>query len=143
MNKDSANSNIHIGKIIALKGNEALVAFQRSSMCNHCKACGIRDEQTMETYVLNEMSAKEGDSVIVELNSKTILKASLIAYIIPLCAFLTGLVLGIQFGNITAIVMPILFCLLSLFLLHYLDKKLKRKPIYRPHITKILDSGNE
>lgn len=140
MNNNSG-TNLHIGKVISINGEEATVTFERSSMCNHCKACGIKDEKTMEACVLNDVNAKTGDSVVVEMDSRTIVKASFIAYVIPLVFFLLGLVVGFRINEIVAIVLSLSLCLISSLILFFIDIKLKDKAKFRPHITKVLDFG--
>lgn len=80
-----------IGEVTAIQGEFLQITFCRPADCGHCHACsGARDQ--MQIMVRGE--AEEGDLAVVDMASSTVIKASMIAYIIPLCALLLGVLLG-------------------------------------------------
>ena len=84
---------IQTGKVVAVKGSQIQVCFQRPEMCAHCKMCetGLKEDDTVIT--LNGR-ADPGDTVDVYLPEKQLLRHTAAAYLIPLFALLLGLLLS-------------------------------------------------
>lgn len=84
-----------IGTVISTEGKKARVLINRHAACGECGACQIgREKMTMETTAQNDIKAKPGDSVLVEMQFMNVLEATGIAYGIPLLGFLLGAIIG-------------------------------------------------
>ncbi|MDL2311033.1 SoxR reducing system RseC family protein [Peptostreptococcaceae bacterium OttesenSCG-928-C18] len=94
----------------------------------------------------NDVNAKVGDQVILASKDGLILKYSLYMYIIPLFFFVFGIVSGIIVlgeNNVTnyellSLLIGLLFLLVSLFLLRFLDKRIFNKDNEAIKIIKIV-----
>ena len=84
----------------------ARVETQRTATCGGCSAkagCGtamltrVFGNRRTRLQVLNPVDAKPGDRVIIGIDEKILVKASLILYMLPLMALLLGAGAG-QFG---------------------------------------------
>lgn len=80
-----------IGEVTAIHGEFLEITFCRPADCGHCHACnGTREQMTLTV----KGEAEEGDLAVVDMASNTVMQASFIAYVIPLCALLLGVLLG-------------------------------------------------
>jgi sigma-E factor negative regulatory protein RseC len=99
----------------------------------------------MEVEVLNPMGAKEGDRIVVDMPTTSLLKASFLLYIFPIICMIAGAALGIQlaerFGynesTLSALTGFGAFCI-SVAYIKYKGNRLADQQAYRPKIVKIL-----
>ncbi len=87
------------GEIVAIKDGEAVVMVHRSSACGKCGACrmGAHADEMLLT-IPNLLKGEVGDYVELELASSQVLKASVITYLLPLCALILGVAAGFLLG---------------------------------------------
>jgi sigma-E factor negative regulatory protein RseC len=84
------------GTVIENRGNIARV-FIESKACDHCQACGfgaVREEKALEVNALNDVGAREGDQVHLEVSGRKVMEASAILFLIPFGGFILGFLLG-------------------------------------------------
>lgn len=126
----------------------AKLKMQRHSACAACGKCVTSSEKKdIVVEVDNTIGAKVGDHVEVNMESINVLKATAIAYIIPLVALLVGTIgtyyalertsLGINIEIISGIV-GIVFMLITFFMLKKNDKKFRDSKEYIPIVTRVL-----
>lgn len=89
-----------IGKVTELSGSMAKVIVKRHSSCENCGACGMSAKPVMAFILNNEIGAKIGDKVIIEMRSKALFKAAFLVYSIPLAALIIGFLLGQSIGEL-------------------------------------------
>ena len=129
----------HVGTVVAIEGDTAVVRFQRGSMCAHCGACLAIGEKEMETRVGDARGVKVGDRVAVTLSKKSFLTASALAYVLPLAALLIGLFLGYALGGeLAAILCGLVLCGLTYVLLHALNARFTKTRSFEPRMTKVV-----
>ena len=80
-----------IGKIVDIQGAIATVELERSSACAKCGICHSGETQTLHIEVENSIDAKVGQRVLIAVSEGSVLKASLILYLIPLLALVGGI----------------------------------------------------
>ena len=126
----------------------AKLKMQRHSACAHCGKC-ITSSETKDIVVEvdNSIGAKVGDRVEVNMDGVRVMKATAIAYIIPLVALLAGTIgayfvlqtVGITSGiEIISAVVGIIATGLAFLAIRKNDKKFRDSGEYIPKITKIL-----
>ena len=81
---------IRSGKVVKAAGKLLHVCFERPEMCQHCGACGHKQESLVTLYG----DARVGDTVIVDMPEGQLLRLSLITYLIPLAGLILGMLLG-------------------------------------------------
>ena len=85
-----------------LPNGMALVVRTRESACSgechKCAGCGSK-EQIMLLQAVNAIGAKVGDAVILRSESKPVLKAAAVVYLIPLILFFIGYAAGQHLGQ--------------------------------------------
>lgn len=86
---------IEYGTVQRVKGDHAKVVIRRHEMCANCQACEMAtSNKTMTAQAKNKAQAKVGDDVAVEMELASLMKASGIAYGVPLVGFFVGVFLG-------------------------------------------------
>lgn len=127
----------HIGKVVAIDGDIAIVRFVRSKACAHCGACISFGDTEAETKLKNEQCAQVGDWVRVELESRGFIMASLIAYGLPLAALLLGVFVGSFIGQAAAALFGLGFAAGTYFIFRMLEPKFSRMRQLKPRMISI------
>ncbi|MFH1729748.1 MAG: SoxR reducing system RseC family protein [Pseudomonadota bacterium] len=130
------------------KEDVAIVYVKRSTACEHCNSksvCQTIDSGMNEIKVKNSISAKEGDTVIIELGSTKVVKASLLVYGLPIFSFLIGAIFGFSFSNIlsiskdsAALIFGFSAVCISIVIIKLVSNKLEKSGTFTPDIIKIL-----
>jgi positive regulator of sigma E activity len=97
-------------------------------------------ENEAQVEIPNTLHARVGDAVQVELHEKGLLRASLLAYVLPLCALLLGIALGIQISNVAGMLIGLGSAALVYVLLHLLEPRFARMETLRPRMISIESS---
>lgn len=95
------------GRVIRLESSNAVIMFEGGRSCKGCGAAKIglcrAGGTAMFLTARNSVCAKPGDEVIVGLDRKTQSLGYLLAYLIPLSAFICGAMAGSFLGERFAI----------------------------------------
>jgi len=134
------------GKVIELKGNNAVVELTRSEACKTCGICHMGAEpKKMLTEALNLAHAEIGDSILIELEPKRTLIASFTVYILPLVFLVSGYLLGSflssnllqqQFAEAGGIIIGFIGFITSYLLIRKIDEHISMIAEFQPVITK-------
>ncbi len=140
------------GTIVEVKQETATILFKRSSACAKCGACGLTSNQTdMYLNIRNNLNAGVGDIVEVQTNTKSVLTASFIAYVIPLIFLIIGVGLGYYIdvtfkliGNPDALgaILGIVLVACSYLGIRYYEPKFKQNKTFLPKMVDILVKNN-
>ena len=137
------SNNDHVGTVVSLNNGNAVIQFRRGTMCDHCGACEASGRDMMKIELQNRLGAKAGDLVRVSMSGRSLVTASVLAYVIPLALFLAGVLIGVQFSELTGIFLGILFCAVSFFVLRAVEKKVGRTDRFEPVMTEIMERKEE
>lgn len=131
----------------------AKVLIQRHPICGDCGACKMGAEDAkLEVEAINDLGARIGQWVEVDMDENTLLQATFIAYGIPLIALLLGIILGAQLLTVLGLTNHyeiytalIGFALMSIAFLVIKSKEtiIQGKKKYMPTITKITKDKEE
>lgn len=117
-----------VGIVVELKNNNAKVQFKRASACGeNCAMCGGCEALNSFVVAKNEINANVGDSVIIETDTKNVLLAAFLVYILPL-------LLGITTYGLFGIFWGIVLFFVPFVVLFLTNKKLEDK--YMPSIVR-------
>ena len=128
----------------------AKMIMQRHSACASCGKCSKLSSECQDLVVEvdNSIGAKKGDHVEVSMESVRVLKATLLAYLVPLMFLLVGTILTyyildlIKFSGPTEVIIGVvgLICTcISYLLLKKNDDKFKQSRQYIPKVTRIIE----
>ncbi len=123
------------GKVIARHDKTATVRFARSDMCGDCHACFRTGENEADIEIDNVLNAVEGDEVYIEMHERSVLKASIIMYGIPLAALLIGVICFSPLGDVYAAVGGLLLLGASFFILRGLEPRFQKMSQFKPRMT--------
>ena len=128
------------GKVIARKEDEIEVSFQRPEACAHCGACAGPKEETRVTV---RGDAPVGRWVDVEMPDGQVLKASFLAYVIPILLLLAGIALGgaLFQSEAAQALCGIALMIGSWFVLRLLEKRIRKMPRWQPRILAVHEEG--
>lgn len=80
-----------VGEVTAVEGDILEVTFCRPADCGKCHACiGGQNKAVIRI----KGKAQVGDAAVVDMPTDTVIKASLIGYILPLAGLLGGVIIG-------------------------------------------------
>jgi sigma-E factor negative regulatory protein RseC len=135
------------GIVVKIGLDTAWIKVVPSEACEGCASHGSCSAQRgeMEVEVLNPMGAKEGDRIVVDMPTTSLLKASFLLYIFPIICMIAGAALGIQLAErfdynesaLSALTGFGAFCV-SVAYIKYKGNRLADQQAYRPKIVKIL-----
>lgn len=128
---------------MALKGDLAVVRFVRSDACGHCNACFHLGSNEADLEIQNTLDAQVGDVVAIELRGKSMVRASLLLYGVPLLGLLLGVLAGSQWGDLYGAVGGLLLCGGTFFILRGLEPRFSRMTEFKPRIVEIVERGRE
>ena len=141
--------------VVEVKGDEVRLRYMRHSACSNCGACLVFGQGPGEEEVVlpnNTFELKKGDRVAVGLNSTSLLRASLLVYMVPLLFFLLGYLGGarlgvilkgtawVEAGGVIGGAVALIFAYLGL---NFYDRNLRKSPRYQPQVTRVLERGLE
>ena len=95
---DNASGDSHLNAVATLEIERKIAC----GICGQTRGCGnsiwgkIFSHQSTAFKAQNRINAKVGDSVIVGINEKALLKSAMLLYILPLATMLIGAVLAKQ-----------------------------------------------
>lgn len=126
----------------------AKLKMQRHSACAHCGKC-ITSSETKDIVVEvdNSIGAKAGDRVEVNMDGVRVMKATAIAYMIPLVALLAGTIvayfglqaIGLNSGiEIISGIVGLVSTGVAFLIIRKNDKKFRDSGEYIPKVTRIL-----
>ena len=126
---------IRTGKVVKAEGEKLSVCFERPEMCQHCNACGHKQESLVTLHG----KALPGDTVEVDMPENQLLRTSFVTYTVPVAALLLGMLLGhLLFGTETALALcGGVALVLSLGLITVYDRYLRKSKHKIPQIISI------
>ena len=127
---------------------KAQVRVKKSSACASCgskDSCHVMGDKDMLIEVANRLHAREGDYVELSVPAKSLMKLSLLVYLLPVVALIIGAYFGglwADFFHISSTLASILGgCIVmgtTFFGLKWFDRTLENRVQYHPRITRIL-----
>ena len=133
---------VRSGEVVEVHGGLATVVFDRPDACANCHGC--LGKQCARVDI--EVSAKVGDMVEVMMPDQSVLKASAVAYLLPVIMLLAGmffadalhapLSVSISKDLFTALA-AFLFLAAGLFLVRLIDRGLSSKEQWKPVVLSV------
>ncbi|OGB87933.1 hypothetical protein A3H38_04950 [candidate division WOR-1 bacterium RIFCSPLOWO2_02_FULL_46_20] len=133
-----------ITKIIS--GNIVEVAIQKSKACDRCGLCRDLPEDMMGLEAVNDIEAKIGDIVKVEIPTKEIWQSSAIIFLVPIMFLFTGYLLGAylfrviglaQSQETAGVIFSLGFLAASYFVVRWYDGKAQEKKFLQARVVSI------
>ncbi|AZR72232.1 hypothetical protein BBF96_01755 [Anoxybacter fermentans] len=130
-----------------LEGGTAEVEIRRHSACGKCGKCGHINNARFE--VSNPINAKVGDIVVLEMETRHLITAVLIIYLLPLVNLIIGYALGNWFnttlniwkGEGFAIFCGLIFMALTFGFVRIYDRRMGVKSGFKPRIKRVINDS--
>lgn len=142
-----------VGQVVELSGPLAKVIVKRRSSCESCGACGIGGRAEMSFMLKNDVGARVGDRVLIEMRSKTLFKAAFLTYSIPLIIMIIGFLAGQSLGRfwgmgsesaeLCGIGTGFLFLVLAFLALRWLDRFQGLGTKLQPQLVAVVDAEDD
>ena len=127
------------GEVTAVKGEWLEVTFCRPADCEKCNACGIGEKKAS---MMVRGKANLGDQAVVSMPASTVMKASLLAYVLPLVGLFIGLFAGMALfpqaenaagliGALIGLAIPLTFVVLT-------EKRRRQSDRWQPTLIEVL-----
>ena len=129
------------GKVVAAENGVLEVCFERPEACAHCGACGGQKEETLVKIPGN---VPVGRWIDVDMPEGQVLKASMLAYVMPLLLLLGGIALGsVLFKQeVLWAVTGIVFMGVSWLALRLIEKRMKQRDVWQPKVVNVYEEGD-
>lgn len=135
------------GVVINTKRDRATINLRRHSACGDCGACHMGEENmNVQVEAYNNLDAKVGDFVTIDMETPNVLKASYIAYGIPLLFLIIGVVITQAIGKrmglnidleLVSLIVGVIMMFISFFAIRLKEKDFKNDTRYLSQIIKI------
>lgn len=135
------------GIVTQIGPGTALVRTLPSEACAGCPSCGTCNSQREDTEVevINEVGAKIGDRILIDIKTSAFLKATFLLYVLPIIGLLAGAMLGVQaaaYYGYDSSACSAAFGFAAFFLtvafVRIKGNRMGQERAYRPKIVKIL-----
>lgn len=126
------------GTVRMVQGECAYVVVKRQSACGeNCGNCSGCKDKSNEILAKNSIGAKAGDNVLVSMETKKVLMAAFLFYMMPLILFfgIYAVFYSLRVSEAMSLALGVSGALVFYVLLYFYDKKNKNK--YQHEIIKI------
>lgn len=129
---------VRTGFVKEKKGDQLRVCFERPEACEGCKGCakGLLPKSELLTVT---GQAEIGDIVDVQMPEAQMLKATMLAYAMPLALLFVGLGLGyaLHASDAVMLLMALLGLAVGYAAARFIDLRLRRLPRWRTEILRV------
>ena len=139
------------GVVEKLLKQKARIRIKRSSSCAACESrgfCQTLNDREATLEVENHLHAQVGDRVVISMPTQSLIKVSLLVYILPIVTLILGAYAGQVWAQARQIpsTMPSIIAGgaalgLTFWVLKRLERTAQEKNRYQPRMTRILLSG--
>ena len=133
-----------IGEVTAIHGEMLEITFCRPSDCEKCNACH-GGSKVMKIHLRGK--ANLGDGAVVEMPTKTIVQASVLAYGLPLAGLMVGLAAGTllfpQNADVAGVLCGAAGLGLMLLIVRITESKRRNDPRWKPQLIEIIPKLQE
>ena len=135
-----------VAKVISVDGQTAKVSVDKKDECSKCGMCIFpKNAKALEFEVNNSIGAKQGDTVLMEIQESGKLTALILVFLVPILLILVSFVLAEYVIHsemwilwLSLISVALWFCVLPI-----IDKQLKKTSKYSKEIIQILFNENK
>ena len=129
---------IRTGRVLSAQDGMLRICFQKPSSCEGCKGCGSAAES--QITLAGPAAASEGDTVLVRVPDKSLLLSAFIVYVLPLCVFLMGLIVGKLLSGSDTV--SVISALAGLLISYFILRKIDRKKAYTPTVISVIPASS-
>ena len=142
-----------LATVVGRKDDKVEVKITRNSACSKCDTkCALADESHERDEIVlevkNNLNALESDRVILEMQERNLVFATLLIYLNPIILMIAGYFVGVWFGTRigfissepAGIIGTFIFLIFSFLINKNLNSFWEQKTEFQPKIKKIVNS---
>ena len=139
------------GVVEKILHHKAMVRVEKSAACVHCEsrgACHVTAGRSVLIEVPNDLQAAVNDHVEISVSSGSLLRLSLLVYLLPILALIIGAYAGNAWATsfhlqptLASIGCGAIAMVLAFYALKRLDRHAQAKGKYQPRMTRVLASA--
>lgn len=141
-----------VGIVVGIDDKIAEIEIVRTSACSACKAkaaCGhhaiaqVSSKNRMRLFAIDLLASKVGQEVIVGIPENTLLKASLLMYLVPIIGLVVGAIVSSLFTDqpFVAAISTVLGLLIGLGVAKQQSAKYQSNPEFHPRVLAVRQSN--
>lgn len=142
-------------KVVAVEEGFVWVEAQRQSTCGSCavrKGCGttalaqVLGRRRARVRALNQHAVEVGDTVAIGIAEQALVRGSIIVYLVPLAAMLSGALLGEAWGGAgeaAVVAGGAIGLVMGFWGLRRYTRRMLRDPRFQPVVLRVLRGGGE
>ncbi len=143
------------GEVITVENDTALIKVRKHAACHQCGRCSISitggEPLDPVVEVENIIGARVGQIVKITVESKKLLFASFVVYLVPVLFLIlgialgpwlvdiTGLAPGVKSGDMVGLAAGLVFMVVVFFFIRQWDKKLSSSDDFKPVAVAVID----
>lgn len=134
------------GKVVETKGNFAFVEINKKTECDKCGMCAFpKNASTIKLRAENEISAKVGDTVILEREEKGKLLGTLLVFLVPLILIAISAIIGYLLieSEIWILILSVISIVLWYTILAIIDKKISKLNGFKSKIVQVIEDKGD
>ena len=134
------------GKVVETKGNFAFVEINKKTECDKCGMCAFpKNASTIKLRAENEISAKVGDTVILEREEKGKLLGTLLVFLVPLILISISAIIGYLLieSEIWILILSVISIVLWYTILAIIDKKISKLNGFKSKIVQVIEDKGD
>lgn len=133
---------LQVGRVVSAHKGMLEVCFDRPEACQHCGACEGGKHHATVKFPGN---APVGSQIAVDMPERKVLRASFLAYVIPLVMLIAGLALGMVLFEKEAYsaLLGLGMMAASYFILKGIEKMVRGRPGWLPQIVAVYEEGEK
>ena len=134
------------GKVVETKGNFAFVEINKKTECDKCGMCAFpKNASTIKLRAENKISAKVGDTVILEREEKGKLLGTLLVFLVPLILIAISAIIGYLLieSEIWILILSVISIALWYTILAIIDKKISNLNGFKSKIVQVIEDKGD
>lgn len=134
------------GLVTEVKKNFATVRIDKKDECSKCGMCLFpKGAGYTEVSAINDVGAKQGDSVIIEMHESGKLLGAILVFLIPLLLIGVSAVIGLVIikWELSVLILSLALIIMWYAILAIVDKKLGKKSRFAHKIVRIKEKEND
>lgn len=128
-----------VGKVVEVRGEFVKVEIEPKAVCEHCTSksmCYFGPNKKMYTEAVNDIHAKVGDIVEIEMSPKSVIATSFIIFVFPVIIFIVAYLLFSLISENIGILCGFIFFVIYFIFLKKVDKALSKKRKLKPVVKR-------
>ncbi len=133
-------------KVKEVNENTAIVYMEKRDECSKCGMCIFpKDAKGVDITAKNEVGAKQGDTVIIDVKDSGKLLGLFLAFVVPLLLIGASVIMNTLFihNELLTVFIAVASIIVWYVILSFIDKKLKINDKYGTEILSVIKPKNK